>query len=155
MARVASVAASSRAKASVASVMCSISCERGEHLRLGFLVVEQLGAELQRGDRRAEVMADRREHAGTIRDEAQEALLHPVEGRDQPPCLVRAGLGEERRRGAAAEGVGAVGERLQRARHPPRDDDDDGEARHRHDRRGKERGEGKRHRLRVNLGFAH
>ena len=125
--------------------------ERREHLRLRLVIVEKLGAELQRGDRRPQIMSDRREHARAVGDEADEPLLHPIEGSDQPPRLVGAGLGEERRRGAAAEGVGAIGERLQRPRDPPGDDHDDGEARHRHDRGGKERGERERDRLRVDL----
>ena len=96
-------------------------------------------------------MTDRRQHAGAVGDEADEALLHPVEGGDQPPCLVGTGLAERRRRGAAAEGVGAVGERLQGPGHPPGDEDDDGEARHRHDRRREKRGEGEGNRLRPDL----
>ena len=100
---------------SISSRVASIFC-----LRL--LVVEELGAEFQGGDRRAKVVADRGEHAGAVGDEAGEPLLHPVEAAisrrtSSGPLAGRAvepHRGRRRRRSRRAPSAGRVTRRATR-----------------------------------------
>ena len=52
----------------------------GQHLALKLGVVHEFRPQAQTGQRRAQVVPDRRQHAGSIGDEAVQALLHPVDG---------------------------------------------------------------------------
>ena len=78
--------------------------ERRQDPGPGLLVVDELGAQAQRGDRRAQIVADRRQHPGAVVDEAAQPRLHPVERRHRRPAPRSGRLGQQRavpRRGPA------------------------------------------------------
>ena len=113
--RVGSLVASSRAKASVALDHRCISSSVASIRVPGLLVVDELRPQAQRGDRRAQVVADRRQHPRAVVDEPAQPGLHPVERR--APCAgCRPGRPrlERRRRLAPAERLGRGGEPGQR-----------------------------------------
>jgi hypothetical protein len=110
--------------------------ERHQHLRPRVLVLEQFRPKLERGDRRTEVMPDRRDHPRTVGDEAAQPLLHPVEGDGDAPDLVGSFLGHRRLGGSPPERVRPGGERPERTRRPVgRERDDEEDRDHHHDRR--------------------
>ena len=88
--------------------------EGGEEALPGLVLLDQLGPQPQRRDRRPEVVAEGSQQAGAVVDEAAQPRLHGVEGPRRPPQLVRAPLRQRLDRLAAAEPV-----RRQRQRPAP------------------------------------
>ena len=79
--------------------------EVGDRLPLLLLVLDQLGAQSEPGQRRPQVVRNRRQHLGAVADELLQALLHAVEGERRPLDLERAVHPQRRRvrrRGRAA-----------------------------------------------------
>ena len=76
---------------------------------------DQLELELHPGQRRAQVVADRRQHLGALADVAQDAMAHQVEGMRGLADLERAARPEVADVAALAEAVGGPGELADRA----------------------------------------
>ena len=132
-ARVSSCAASSRANASVASAMRCISSRVSRILLADLLVLDELGAQAQGRDRRAQIVRDRRQHAGAVLDEALQAGMHAVEGAGRLAHVGRPALGHRRHRLAAAEPLGGGRELRHRPGQAAHHEDHDHGQRHRHD----------------------
>ncbi len=113
------------------------------HLGAQFLILDELGAQLQPCDRRLEVVADGGEHEGAVGDEAADARGHGVEGARRLDDFERAGLRQGGGVDVPAQAVGGGGEQADRADEAPRCPDDEHGRGHRH------QGEGIQERARM------
>ena len=77
--------------------------ERGDDLRPGLRVLDELGVKTQARDRRSEVVGDRGEHRRAVADVAVEPCAHEVERAHRVAGLDRPGLGQVHHRLATAE----------------------------------------------------
>ncbi len=93
--------------------------EVAQELRPEPLVLQKFGAQAQAGDRRAQVVADRRQHVGAVVDQALDPPAHPVEGAAHRQHLLGALLGQRREVHAGAEGLRRTGEARERRRQRP------------------------------------
>jgi hypothetical protein len=91
----------------------------GDRLPLLLGVVDQLGAQPQTGQQRAQIVCDGREHARAVIDQALNALLHLVEGLCRLNDLARPRLGHGRGAHVGAEPARGLGEAAERYGHPP------------------------------------
>ena len=103
-----SLFASPRAKASTASVIACISASVSRIFALASSSSMNSARQPQAGDRRAEIVGDRRQHGGAVADEALQPLAHAVEGDVGAARLLRAGLRQRLEAFAAAEPVGGA-----------------------------------------------
>ena len=83
------------------------------------VVLDELRAQAQPRDRRAQVVADRGQHLRAVVDQAPHPVAHPVEGAGDGEDLLRAGLGQGDVVVAGAERLGRAGEPRQRRRQRP------------------------------------
>ena len=93
--------------------------EVGQHPPPLLLVLQELGAEAEAGDRRAEVMADRRQHLRAVADEAADAPGHGVEGAGGGGDLRWSLLWQGRRVHVAPEPLRRLRQVAHRPRQPP------------------------------------
>ena len=84
--------------------------EVAQHLRSRGLVLDELRPQAQARDGRAQVVADRRQHAGSILHHAPDALAHAVQGARGRANLVRAPLGQGRGIPVEREARGGLGQ---------------------------------------------
>jgi hypothetical protein len=94
--------------------------EIGDRLALLLGVVDQLGAQPQTGEYRAQIVGDGSEHARAVVDEALDALLHLIERPCRLEDLARPGLGHRRGIYIGAKSACGLGEATERHGHPPR-----------------------------------
>ena len=64
--------------------------DRADHVLSHGFVLDQFHLDAQRGERRAQIMADRTEHHVAFAQHLHDPLLHSVNGRDQRPHVGRA-----------------------------------------------------------------
>ena len=99
--------------------------DRAQHLLAYLALADKFGAQSERGNRRAQVMTDGGQHAGAIRHETLQALLHPVEGLSCMADILRPGFRKRRRCFAPAQGLGGNGHAAHRAGYAAGSEDHD------------------------------
>ncbi len=110
--------------------------EVGQHLVALLLVLDELGAQPQAGDRRAQVVRDGRQHLRAVLDEAANALLHLVEGARGPAHLHRSRLAQRWRIDVHAQALRGSGEDAKRLVEVMDDDHREDQHGAQHDRHG-------------------